>query len=433
MSLINAPIAERRRWVSQVAPKLYNLQKARFGYISQGQARERKLAWQLVKLEHGQEYIQEIAKTISKFDLNDSATLTAFWKILENAETDQDFARILTYDSMHPDSQPSEITLNNDYIETASETFNMTTIQSLATRYKIAIQEGKVLSPKQLYEELLRYSAGFGSFMLWNNFQQAGLQQTDNRMVNTQSVACSLAGLPLRHIQEIEVARSGRILKFRATGSVFLAQQEGGDDAIRIEGIMARSEIIFILYLWLIFYYGQGRVKEIENLTDMSQIYQSPILALRKRNVDITTYNKTTTKPSYEHHFTVPFVTRYVIIPNVYIETLSFEEKIEFGKDIIGYSILLRTYRKEVGFDVFHTDAPTLSFVAPKGNKDLNMYKAIEFFANFTWRFINANGIFIKEREWKIGGDEAGSDDVYYNIDTEALFTSVAMGVVGII
>ena len=60
MSLVNAPISERRRWVFEVATNLYNLQKARFGYISNGQARERKLAWKLVKLAKGPEYISAI-------------------------------------------------------------------------------------------------------------------------------------------------------------------------------------------------------------------------------------------------------------------------------------------------------------------------------------------------------------------------------------
>lgn len=429
MSLIDAPIAERRRWVAQVAIKLYNLQKARFGYISQGQARERKLAWRVIKLLHGPSYIQAIAQTISHFDVNDIATLNSYWKILENAEQDQDFARLLTFDSLHPDSRPSTIVLNNDYIEEARVHVDATTVQNLVMRYSIALKEGKVISPTQFLREMSRYALGFGNFIMFNTLLRQGIHSLDNRMINSQSVPCVLAGLPLRHIREIEVARSGKILKFRATGSVFLANQEGGEDAVRIEGILARGEIIFILILWMIFYYGQGRVKEIDNLGTL--IGNPGLMAMRAKNMDITTYNQTTQKPAYTHHFTVPFVTRHIIIPNTYIETLSFEEKIEFGKNIIGYTILLRTYRKQVGFEVY-TRSPTLSYISPKGNKFLSMFKMIEFFANMAWRFINAEGLFIKEREWKIGGDNAQSDDVYYSIDAYSIATSTILGVVGI-
>jgi len=430
MSLVNAPIAERRRWVAEVAPKLYNLQKARFQYISQGQSRERKLAWKLVKLTKGSSYLKAIAQTISKFDMNDIATLNHYWKILLTAEEDQDFARILTFEGIHPDTRtPSTIVLNNDYIEGTVEDVDVNKVEQVVKRYSVALKEGKVLSPMKTITELAIYGAGFGSFMLFNTFRQVGSQSLDSRMVNSQTVPCVLSGLPLRHVREIEIARSGKILKFRATGSVFLANQEGGEDAIRIEGILVRSEIIFILFLWLIFYYGQGKVDEIEGIIE--QTGNPALMAMRAKNVDITTFNKTIQKPAYTHHVTVPFVTRHIIVPNTYIETLSFEERLDLGKDIIGYSILLRTYRKPVDFEIYSA-SPTLSYISGKGNKLLSMYKVIEFFANMAWRFVNSRGIFIKEREWKIGGDSAESDDVYYNIDAVNIASTVVLGLVGL-
>ncbi len=431
MSLLTAPIAERRRWVAEVAPRLYNLQKARFQYISQGQSRERVLAWKLVKLAHGPEYIKAIATTISHFDLNDIATLTTYWKILENAESDEDFARILTFDSLHPDSRPSTITLNNIYVDNQPrEQVDLTRVQNLVLRYQLAKQEGKVLSLDQFLREIGRYAAGFGSFILFNTLMKHGFHSLDDRMINIQTVPCTISGLPLRHVQEIEVARSGRILKFRATGSVFLAQQEGGEDAIRIEGLLARSEIVFILILWALFLYGQGKVKEIDKIVEL--VGNPGLMAIRAKNVDITTFNATTELPSYTHHVTFPLVTRHIVIPNVYIETMSFEEKVVFGKDIIGYSLLLRTYRKPTGFEMY-SQSPTMNFLAPKGDKFLSMYKVVEFFANMAWRFINSNGIFIQEREWKIGGDTAQSDDVYYNINAGDVATSAVLGLIGVL
>ena len=271
--------------------------------------------------------------------------------------------------------------------------------------------------------ELTSYAVGFGSFIGFNQFRQAGLQAYDNRMIKEQSVPCVLSGLPLRHVKEIEVARSGKILKFRATGSVFLANQEGGEDAIRIEGILVRSEIVLILALWGIFYYGQGRLNEAQ--IDKDEI---SLKALRSKNVDVTSYNKTTEKPAYTHHYTVPFVSRHIIIPNTYIETLSFEEKVIFGKDVIGYSILLRTYRKPSGFDLYCDNEK--EYVAPKGNS--KMYKIVEFAANMAWRLYNSQGLVIDEREWKIGGDKALSDDVYYDFNPLDLVDSVTLGMFGL-
>jgi len=427
-SLVDAPHSEKIRWVFQVAPRLYNLQKARFGYINQYQSRERKLAWACVKLHHGPEYIQAIAQTISHFDVNDLATLNNYWKILENAKEDQDFARLLTLDSLHSESIPSTSVLNNEYIETTSSTIDDGLVEDLVETYSTAKKQGKVISPLKFMGEMGKYALGFGSFVMYNKMLQQRYPSLDNRMINLQSVPCVLAGLPLRHISEIEVARSGKILKFRATGSVFLANQEGGEDAVRIEGLFARSETIFILFLWMIFYYGQGRIREA--VFDPNE--EITLLAMRAKNVDITTFNQTTEKPAYTHHFTVPFVTRHIIIPNCYIETLSFEEKIEFGKDIIGYTILLRTYRKQIGFEVY-THSPTSTYISPIVNKSLYAFKMIEFFANMAWRFINAEGLFISEREWKIGGDNAQSDDVYYNVEIDHLASSVVLGLVGII
>jgi len=414
ISLLGAPIAERRRWVSQVAPRLYNLQKARFGYISQGQSRERKLAWNLVKLQKGPAYITAIARTI--VSLKNTKHLNKLWEQLLDAEEEQDFARIVG------ESRPG--TPAGDYIEVNQ--IDEGRVSRMANRLADAIHEGKLLTGNELARELSRYATGFSSFSIYNTIIQTGFHTWDNRMINIQSVPCVLGALPLRHIQSIEIARSGKILKFRATGTVFLANQEGGEDGVRIEGIIVRAEVLFILFLWALFLYGQGRVKEIESFDNIS------LLAMRTKQFDITKYNATIEKPSYEHHMTFPFVTRHIIMPNCFIETLSFEEKVVFGKDVIGYTILLRTYRKPIGFDIYSVSSG-LSLFAPKGNKFLNMYKILEFSANATWRYINANGIFIDEREWKVGMDGAGSDDVYYDVDPMSLASSVMLGVFGIL
>ena len=48
--------------------------------------------------------------------------------------------------------------------------------------------------------------------------------------------SCILGGVPMPSINELSHAMSDRILKFRATGGIFLAQQSGGDQTLRIQG-----------------------------------------------------------------------------------------------------------------------------------------------------------------------------------------------------
>ncbi len=430
MSLVDAPITERRRWVAKVATGLYNLQKARFGYISNGQSRERKLAWELVKKEKGPEYLRLISQRLASFATSSIANINKYWGLLLNAKEDQDFARLLTPNSYPPNSMPSEILISStNYLPDIVIDVDEGLVDDIITSYTGAVEQGKVKSPEHFLHEVKRYAVGFGSFAFFNELKEVGFQSLDNKLINSLTVPCVISGIPLRHVREIEVARSGKILKFRATGSVFLANQEGGEDAIRIEGLFARNEIIFLMFLWMVFYYGQGRAEEAT--FDPTQTISQ--LAIRAKNFDATTWNKEAEKPSYTHHNTIPFVSRHIIIPNCYIETLSFEEKLEFGKDIIGYSILLRTYRAPKGFEVFDSESLGLNYIAPKGNKFLSMYKIIEFFANMAWRIIIARGYWIDEREWKTSGDPAGSDDVYYNMEGQSLISATILGVFGFI
>lgn len=418
MSLVSSQqLQDRRSWRATTVNRLYALQHARFAGMATAQKSEMwKLMWQLSRLTRGPLYATAIARTIVKIE--HVAIVNQLWERLLEAETEADFARIVG------ETRPG--TPAGDYVDLNE--VDESKISRLATRIYNAYREGKLLTGWQILEEMGRYASGLASFGLYNSILRTGFHSVDDRMVNLQSVPCVLSSIPLRHVQSIEVARSGKILKFRATGSVFLANQEGGEDGIRIEGLIVRSEVIFIMFLWALFLYGQGRVKEVENY---SYYFGMDLATLKTSQFDITRYNRTLTKPSYEHHWTFPLVTNHIIIPNCFIETISFEEKLELGKDVIGYTILCRTYRKPLGFDIY-TSNSEMNFLSPIGNKNLSMYKVIEFGANATRRFIQANGIFIDESQRKVGIEGAESDDVYYNIDTFDFAATVALGVMGI-
>ena len=248
----------------------------------------------------------------------------------------------------------------------------------------------------------------------------------------TQSHACVIGFVPLQHVREIEVARSGKVLKFRATGSVFLAKQEGGgDDAIRISGKFYRDELALIILLWSLYELGGIAQEEF----DLNNPQSFDLESIRKKAKNIIKVNTERAKPSSETHKTFPFVSRHVIIPNVYIETLSFEEKIEDGINVIRYDILLRTYNKQKVFKVWNTDDPNTKYAVTNYDENLFFHKMFEYGINALWRFIQAEQFVVNTGSWKVGVTTTFGNpqarDVYYNIGVEDVIGTFAMGAMG--
>jgi len=226
-----------------------------------------------------------------------------------------------------------------------------------------------------------------------------------------------LGPVPLKHVDYVEIARSGKILKFRATGSVFLAKQEGGADAIKIEGIMYKVEFLIMLLLWGLFVYGQSKFKELDDLPNL--LGAQNVFEVRKMN-DLIMTDSTLQRPSYEFHHTFPFVSRHFIIPHCYIETILIEDKLPL-KDVLKYSILLRTYDKpkEVNY-VEGKKGKSLYGIADKSSSA----KICEASLNAGWRMLNATGWLIDETDWKIGSaTKEGVLDTYYDVDQSTYAT----------
>ena len=237
-----------------------------------------------------------------------------------------------------------------------------------------------------------------------------------------------LGPVPLKHVDYVEVARSGKILKFRATGTVFLARQEGGADAIKIEGKMYKLEFITMFWLWALFIYGQSKFRDMEDIPNFLTSQAGDVLDIRKLN-DIIMTDTSLEKPSYEFHQTFPFVNRHFIIPNCYIETISVEDKLPL-KDILQYSILLRTYDKpkEVNWVGDKKGRTMFGF----SNKT-TWAKVCEYSLNFAWRMLNASGWMLDEQEWKIGSAmDEGVLDTYYDVDLTTIATMSYLNLMGI-
>lgn len=310
-----------------------------------------------------------------------------------------------------------------DAIPPDSVAEDKTLIDKVVNTYVNLKKQLKILDGKELLKEIGKFVGGGAQFMAFNTI----LQGTGYL---PHTFGCMLWGYPLPHIQEIEIARSGKILKFRATGSVFLANQKGGLDAIVIECLILPDELVFTLMsLWILFLFGKGDVRGLDNIPKPTEINPSD---LRAKISEVTSYDPTIAKPSYEYHRTFPFVSRHVIIPNVYIETISFEDRVVDGRNVVKASILCRTYRKPKVFTNYATSDKTSNFFGANPNTSTMMYSMLDWMMNAAWRYINSTGVVLDERSWKTGVDVAGQDDVYYNIDPLDVAQSFTFGVWGI-
>ncbi|MHA1408716.1 MAG: hypothetical protein ACTSQY_00110 [Candidatus Odinarchaeia archaeon] len=437
----------RNAWVLRRAGTLAACQEAAFAGIDRGMATTFLFRLSRATDRSKGRYYQEFLKllSIANDETNREAAQLAqrYVNLLLNAYTDQQFNRLIIQhasifnmiQSTAAATQPqSEEVEPPEFVEPPPEDSpepDPTILQRVANIIKNYVSRGyKILKTNEYVKQLLSYVAPLTTYYIQNNLplvRKTGTQMFDDLMVAEQSTACVVGVVPLTHVQEIEVARSGRILKFRATGSVFLANQEGGLDAIRVEGYFIRGGIMKLISLIALQAYSTGKRKEIS--PNMLQGISS-LIQLRKA-LTASNINPLMEKPSYVYHNTFPFVSKHVIIPNVYIETISFEEKVVFGKDVIAYSILMRTYTKPTSF-VLYKRSDTSAFYGMLDSRKTKTLRMVEFFVNAARRFAQSQNVLLNEREWKIKYNQAGMDDVYYEIDALDLASSVVLGIIGL-
>jgi len=191
---------------------------------------------------------------------------------------------------------------------------------------------------------------------------------------------------------------------------------------------MYKLEFITMFWLWALFIYGQSKFRDMKAIPNFLTSQAADILEIRKLN-DIIMTDAGLEKPSYEFHQTFPFVNRHFIIPNCYIETISIEDKLPL-KDILQYSILLRTYDKP----------KQVNWIADKKGRTMFGFsnkttwaKVTEYSLNFGWRMLNASGWLLDEQEWKIGSAmNEGVLDTYYDVDWETIATMSYLNLMGI-
>lgn len=177
--------------------------------------------------------------------------------------------------------------------------------------------------------------------------------------MNTIKPAAVIAGFPLPTVDELSHAMSNRILKYRATGGIFLAHQEGGDQTLRIVGkAYGENRFMFLQLLDFLFLYGGARkvdyfsqfIKSLLPATTLPSDFETGKLNF-EREITPSPWrdfnNSVVGGAMGELHYTFPVITRNRIYTNMYIETYEYTESVEHGLNCVEYSIFFRKYVPE--------------------------------------------------------------------------------------
>ena len=173
--------------------------------------------------------------------------------------------------------------------------------------------------------------------------------------------AVVLAGIPLGTVEELSMALSDRILKYRSTGGIFLARQDGGNESLRIVckawGI---GRYLFLIMLDFLFIYGSSKILDLFEgspwgddlfFDDEDSLINKVELDVKKRNPwkKFDTFNKDEGREEY--HSTFPVVTKNRIYSSMYLETYDIVESVNTGMNMLTVTLFLRKYRPPYPLD----------------------------------------------------------------------------------
>jgi hypothetical protein len=164
--------------------------------------------------------------------------------------------------------------------------------------------------------------------------------------------AVILASIPLGTVTEVSHAMSQRDLKFRAVGGVFLADQEGGEESLRIVGrAWGKNRFVFLQMLDTLYSYGSSKSIDLYTEYLKSPLGMSSVPHLSEEELLTTTdlweeFNENSiSEGTTDHRATFPVITRQKIYANMFIETYEYTESVLNGIDTVEYVLFLRKYR----------------------------------------------------------------------------------------
>ena len=168
--------------------------------------------------------------------------------------------------------------------------------------------------------------------------------------------AAVLAGIPLGTVEELSMTLSDRIVKYRASGGIFLAHQDGGNESLRIIcKAWGKSRYMFLIMLDFLFLYGSS--KNIDLFSDRNKfgVTQEGMRGILTKDEfiesqqiknpwkDFDIWNKDEGREEY--HLTFPIVTKNRIFSSMYLETYDIVESVNTGMNMLTVTLFLRKYR----------------------------------------------------------------------------------------
>jgi len=164
--------------------------------------------------------------------------------------------------------------------------------------------------------------------------------------------AAVVGGIPIGTALEVSHAMSNLDLKYRATGGVFLAHQEGGGSSLRmICETFGPNRYIFLSLIEFLFRWGTSQIID---MTAMSPGMDALFSANKfSRGVDKLPLSKDPWQPLIEgtieegreqFHRTFPIITRHRIYTSMYIETMDVVESVEKGMNKLTVTLFFRKF-----------------------------------------------------------------------------------------
>ena len=156
--------------------------------------------------------------------------------------------------------------------------------------------------------------------------------------------------IPLYNVIYYDSSVSQDVVKFRAVGAQFLAHQLGHNEAFRVDCEVTKEAIGFYLTaIESLFRYGQGYEELIKGYSGTNTTQTHQLVRKARRGLDKDEYFQKVSNTDYDwiksvKHQTFNILTREMPVFSCYLETYSFQNSVEFGKDVYKIVLLLRKY-----------------------------------------------------------------------------------------
>ena len=192
---------------------------------------------------------------------------------------------------------------------------------------------------------------------IYNNITLLSSSLLNYYMINPKRIkpAAVIAGVPVGTALEVSHAMSNLDLKYRATGGVFLAHQEGGAESLRMTlEAFGENRYLFLSMMEFLFKWGSNQVIDMfamkpdtTTIEVMGKDYSNnPWEIFDNSNLD---------SGREEFHMTFPIITRHRIYTSMYIETMDVVEAVSKGMNKLTITLFFRKFKTPEPYDYTYT------------------------------------------------------------------------------